>query len=104
MFSLKGRVVVVSGASSGLGAQMAKGYADQGADLVILARRIERLEALAQEIRKKGVKYDQSTPVDNCPHCGKKLKVNEDGYCLECDVDIDTGEYGFVLSDIKSIE
>lgn len=55
-------------------------------------------------IRKKGVKYDQSTPVDNCPHCGKKLKVNEDGYCLECDVDIDTGEYGFVLSDIKSIE
>lgn len=56
MFSLKGRVVVVSGASSGLGAQMAKGYADQGADLVILARRIERLEALAQEIRKKGVK------------------------------------------------
>ena len=41
-------------------------------------------------IRKKGVKYDQSTPIDNCPHCGKKLKVNEDGYCLECDVDIDT--------------
>ena len=55
-------------------------------------------------IRKKGVKYDQSTPVDNCPHCGKKLKVNEDGYCLECDVDIDTGGYGFVLSDIKSID
>lgn len=56
MFSLKGRVVVVSGASSGLGAQMARGFADQGADLVILARRFEKLEELAKVIRKKGVK------------------------------------------------
>ncbi len=56
MFNLKGRVVVVSGASSGLGAQMAKGFAGQGADLVITARRIEKLEALADEIRAMGVK------------------------------------------------
>lgn len=56
MFDLKGRVVVVSGASSGLGAQMAKGYAAQGADLVITARRIEKLEALAEVIRGMGVK------------------------------------------------
>ncbi len=53
MFSLKGRVAVVSGASSGLGAQMAKGFAGQGADVVITARRIEKLEALAEEIRLK---------------------------------------------------
>lgn len=56
MFDLKGRVVVVSGASSGLGAQMAEGFAKQGADLVITARRVERLEALADKIRKLGVK------------------------------------------------
>ena len=54
MFDLTGRVVVVSGASSGLGAQMARGYAAQGADLVIMARRVEKLEALAEEIRKLG--------------------------------------------------
>ena len=54
MFDLTGRVVVVSGASSGLGAQMARGYAAQGADLVIMARRIETLEALTEEIRKLG--------------------------------------------------
>ena len=48
MFNLKNRVVVVSGASSGLGAQMAKGFAAQGADLVITARRIEKLESLAE--------------------------------------------------------
>lgn len=55
MFDYKGQVVVVSGASSGLGAQMAKGYAKQGATLVITARRLEKLEEVAQEIRKEGV-------------------------------------------------
>ncbi len=55
MFNLKGRNVVVSGASSGLGAQMAKGFAKQGADVIILARRLEKLEALAKEIKSMNV-------------------------------------------------
>lgn len=44
MFNLKGRVAVVSGASSGLGKQMAMAFAKQGASLAILARRTDRLE------------------------------------------------------------
>ena len=56
MFDLKGRVAVISGASSGLGKQMARGFADQGADLVILARRVEKLEELKAELEQKGVK------------------------------------------------
>ncbi len=56
MFDLHGRVAVISGASSGLGLQMAKGIAAQGADLVIMARRVERLEIIAEEIRALGVK------------------------------------------------
>ena len=44
MFKLNGRVAVITGASSGLGKQMARGFADQGADLVLMARRVERLE------------------------------------------------------------
>ena len=56
MFSLKGRVAVVTGASSGLGYQMAKGFAGQGADVVIMARRLERLEKDAEEIRAMGVR------------------------------------------------
>ena len=56
MFNLKGRVAVITGASSGLGKQMARGFAEVGADLVILARRIERLEELKQELEQKGVK------------------------------------------------
>lgn len=53
MFDLSGKVAVVTGASSGLGVQMATAFARQGADLVILARRVERLEKLAGELRDK---------------------------------------------------
>lgn len=58
MFNYKGRVVVISGASSGLGAQMAEGYAKQGATLVLMARRIEKLENVANELRKLGVEVE----------------------------------------------
>lgn len=56
MFNLKDRVVVVTGSSSGLGRQMAIGFAGQGANLVLLARRKERLEELAKELEAKGTK------------------------------------------------
>ena len=56
MFNLKGRVAVVTGASSGLGRQMAKGFAEAGADLVILARRVEKLEELKNELQAFGVR------------------------------------------------
>ena len=53
MFDFTGKVVAVTGASSGLGKQMAEGYAQQGANLVLLARRVERLEASAKEFSEK---------------------------------------------------
>ena len=56
MFDLKGRVAVISGASSGLGKQMAKAFAKQRANLVILARRVEKLEELKTELEQKGVR------------------------------------------------
>lgn len=56
MFDLHGRVAVVTGASSGLGRQMSIGFAKQGADLVIMARRLEKLNNVAEEIKALGVK------------------------------------------------
>ncbi len=49
MFNYKNKVVAITGASSGLGKQMAEGYAQCGANLVLLARRVERLEESAKE-------------------------------------------------------
>ena len=56
MFDLHGRVAVVTGASGGLGRQFALALARQGADIAILARRLEKLEEVAGEIRALGVK------------------------------------------------
>ena len=56
MFNMKGRVAVITGASSGLGKQMAGAFASQGALLAILARREDRLIELKNELEKKGVK------------------------------------------------
>lgn len=52
-FDYTGKVVAITGASSGLGKQMAEGFAQAGANLVLLARRIERLEASAKEFSEK---------------------------------------------------
>lgn len=49
-FDLKGNVAVVTGASTGLGLQMAKAFANQGANLVLLARRMNLLEENAKAI------------------------------------------------------
>src|ERR1700674_3994747 len=56
MFSLKGRVALVTGASSGLGTQFAKALADNGAAVALVARRADRLQALKSEIESKGGK------------------------------------------------
>ena len=55
MFDLKNNVAVITGASSGLGRQMARAFAKQGANLVILARRIEKLEELKEELLKENI-------------------------------------------------
>jgi gluconate 5-dehydrogenase len=69
LFDLKGKVVVLTGASYGLGETMAKGLAEAGADLVVAARSAEALEAVAEECRKFGsdvtvVKADVSVEED----------------------------------------
>lgn len=49
-FDLTGKVAIVTGASQGLGKDMARGLAEAGADVVIMARRLEKLEEVAKEI------------------------------------------------------
>jgi hypothetical protein len=55
-FSLKSRVALVTGASSGLGQQFARALADNGAAVALVARRTDRLLDLQQEIEAAGAK------------------------------------------------
>jgi short-subunit dehydrogenase len=54
MRSFAGKVVFITGASSGIGAGLAREFAGRGAAVALLARRAERLRTLAAEIRAAG--------------------------------------------------
>ncbi len=56
LFDLSGKIAMVTGASSGLGRQFSLALARQGANVAILARRLEKLNAVKAEIEALGVK------------------------------------------------
>jgi NADP-dependent 3-hydroxy acid dehydrogenase YdfG len=65
--NIEGKVVVITGASSGMGEAAARHLAAQGASVVLGARRIERLQSLADELNNQGgkalaVKTDVTDP------------------------------------------
>jgi len=47
---VKGKVVIVTGASSGIGEATAREFAKEGAKVILAARRVDRLESLAREV------------------------------------------------------
>ena len=54
MNRLEGKVAIVTGSTSGIGAAMARLFGKEGATVVICGRRERRGNALAQEIKKNG--------------------------------------------------
>ena len=52
--SLETKRALITGASSGLGAHFAQLLASQGADVVLVARRVEALDAVAEKVRSHG--------------------------------------------------
>ena len=59
---LKGRVAFITGASGGIGGAIARIFAQEGASVGLAARRVDKLETLAAELRKAGAK----TSVSKC--------------------------------------
>jgi NAD(P)-dependent dehydrogenase (short-subunit alcohol dehydrogenase family) len=56
IFSLKGKVAIVTGAGRGIGKEIALAFADAGADVVVASRTVSDLEETAAEIQSKGSK------------------------------------------------
>ena len=56
LFGLRGKVALVTGASSGLGVEFAQGLAMAGADVAVVARRRERLQAVVTQLEAFGVR------------------------------------------------
>jgi NAD(P)-dependent dehydrogenase (short-subunit alcohol dehydrogenase family) len=70
MFRLDGKVAIVTGASSGLGVYFAQALAEFGADVVLAARRADRLEQIKQLVEEAGVRVlavqTDITDADGC--------------------------------------
>lgn len=78
-----GRVAVVTGASSGIGAATARGLAEAGFDVVIGARRADRLEGVANDIGARALLLDVTDPASVEAFCAEiptcHLLVNNAG-------------------------
>lgn len=66
MASIRDQIVLITGASSGIGAAIVRVFAQAGAKLLLVARRQERLEQLADELSKEFASAIQLLPLDVC--------------------------------------
>ena len=53
-FKLEGRVAIITGAGKGIGASIARAFADAGADCVLTARTAADIDSVAEEVRERG--------------------------------------------------
>ena len=101
MGRLEGKVVVITGGNSGVGAAAAKLFASEGATVVISARRKEALDAVAGEIEAAGGKVlsvptDVSKPAD----CENLIKAAVDTFGK---IDVLVNNAGVLDSGLKGI-
>lgn len=65
-FDLTGKVALVTGGSRGLGYQMAKAFAEHGADIIVASRKLDACEAVAEEVKGMGRRA-----LAHAAHCGR---------------------------------
>lgn len=77
LFSIDGRVALVTGGSRGIGAMIARGFAAAGARVYVASRKSEELEKTASEIGATAIPADLSS-VEGCEHLAGELAARED--------------------------
>lgn len=92
---LKGKRALVTGASSGIGAAFARQLAARGADLVLTARRADRLDALAHELRDQFGVEVTTVPADlSEPEAPARLWEATEGADRRIDILINNAGFG----------
>ena len=97
----RGKWALVTGASSGIGAALARELALRGAKLILTARRRERLEALASELRAKGAETRIVVADLNHPAAPQQIYDATEGAGLAVDILVNNaglGQYGAFCS------
>ena len=69
-FRLDGRVAIVTGAGRGIGASIARTFADAGASVALAARTKEQLEEVATDVRAAGAQRMDLSPITHLPRSG----------------------------------
>src|SRR3984885_4476252 len=91
------QVVVITGASAGIGAALARVFAAHGHDLVLIARREARLDALADEIAATGRPRPLVLPVDLAqPDAAARIKAELAAHALEPQYIVNNAGFGLV--------
>jgi len=84
---LEGKTAIVAGMGPGLGRDVALLFAEHGANLVIGARRRERCDAIADEVRARGGKVETVTlDVTSADDCAAAVEAARDAYGGRVDV------------------
>ena len=90
----EGKKVLVTGASAGIGYALSEELAKRGSEVIITARRKDRLDALAQKIEKAGGKVYIFSEDLSVPESGKKLYDQIKSAGLNIDILINNAGYG----------
>lgn len=99
---LKGKVAVITGANSGVGAATAKKFAAEGAKLVICARRKEALDSVAEEIKAAGGEVIAvSADISKNEDCLNVVKTAVDTYGT---LDVLVNNAGVLDTGLKAID
>jgi len=77
MVSVKDQIVLITGASSGIGEACARIFAQAGAKLILVARRQDRLEQLAKQLSKEYACELHLLPLDVCERSGVESALNQ---------------------------